>query len=163
MNSAHHIKDEVSAPFTGAPIITGRLPAHKKTACAEVLSRALRGKVLTGMDAVFGVSSTRLAAHVYHLESTHEWRFERGGKVVGCRDGRVVTITTYAMFDAIIARVMASGGAEWCAEVRRARSALRAKAGHAQKVAEKANADALKRRRAAHSLDQFDLFGEVMQ
>jgi hypothetical protein len=163
MNSAHRINDTAGAPSTGAPIITGRLPTRNATACAEVLSRVLSGEVLTGMDAVSGASTTRLAAHVGYLESQWGWWFERGSKVVGCSDGRVVTITTYAMSDATIARVMASGGKEWCAEVRCARTALRAKAEQAKKVAEKANADAIKRRRAAHSLDQFDLFGEVMQ
>jgi hypothetical protein len=121
----------------------------------------LSSEVLTGMDAVFDASTTRLAAHVGYLEAKHGWRIVRGSKVVGCRDGRVATIATYSLPDATIAMVMSAGGAEWCAAVRLARRALRTRDAHARALAAKANIVAAKRRRAAHSSGQFDLFGQA--
>ena len=56
-----------SATRQGAQILPFTFPARTNTACSEILARLLSGEVLTGMDGVFEVSTTRLAAHVHYL------------------------------------------------------------------------------------------------
>ena len=130
MQSAHPINDEAGAPGTGAHIVApGRWPVKRKTACAEVLADMLCGQTLTGMDAVFNVSTTRLAAHIGYLEGEYEWRFTRREKVIACTDGRTATIMTYRMEPSTILLAEAHGAAAWCAQVRAARAALRSGAG----------------------------------
>ena len=127
MNSAHPINDEAGAPGTGAYIVPpGRWPVKLKTACAEVLADLLYGQTLTGMDAVFNVSTTRLAAHIGYLESAYGWRFKRRDKVHSCSDGRTVTIMTYCLEPGTIRLANAQGAALWCIRVHIARAALRA-------------------------------------
>jgi hypothetical protein len=123
---------------------------RKTTVCAEVLCRTLNGETMTGMDAVFAASTTRLAAHIGYLETKYEWRFERGDKVVGCKDGRTQTITTYWLAPPAIERAMQCGGAAWCTSVRAARSAKRAQAAQAQVLAHRLNLARAARARNLH-------------
>lgn len=54
-------------------ILTGTFPARHNTVTAEVLSRLIRGKNLTGMDAVFCANSTRLSAVIFYLTEDYGW------------------------------------------------------------------------------------------
>ena len=68
MTRARPIKDEASAPGTGARIIaTGGYPAKPATVTAEVLARLLAGEKLTSLDGVRDASTTRLSAVVLLL------------------------------------------------------------------------------------------------
>ena len=152
MKNARSIKDKASAPGTGAAIVSsGHFPMRYATVCAEVLARALRGEVLTGMDAVFAASTTRLAAHIGYLEKDYGWSFERGNKAVGCKDGRVQTITTYWLAQSVIAHAMQRDGSVWCDSVRAARAEKRARAPQAQELAHRCNRAAQARNQAAQA------------
>ena len=142
-----------------AILAPGTLPKRKNTVIAEVLSAALTGEVLTGMDGVFNASTTRLAAHVGDIETRYGWIFSRRYKVMGCRDGRVVTIVEYSLAPEVIEAAMQAGAADWCKAVRVARLALRAQAAKAKAAAEKSNSAVAMRRRAVASHGQSDLFG----
>lgn len=152
MNSAHTINDDdAGAPGTGAHIVPpGRWPVKRKTACAEVLADLLDGIILTGMDAVFGVGTTRLAAHIGYLEGIYEWRFARRERVIACSDGRTATIMTYRLDPSTILLADALGAVAWCAQVRAARAALRNGAGSVTRA---------KRRGAVTAHDATDLTG----
>jgi hypothetical protein len=140
MKNARPIRDEASAPSTGSTIVSsGYLPIRKATVCAEVLCRTLNGEVLTGMDAVFAASTTRLAAHIGYLEDKYCWTFQRGNKVVGCKDGRVQIITTYWLSPSAIEHAAQRDSAVWCLSVRVARAAKRTQAAQAQELAQRFN------------------------
>ena len=141
MNSARPIKDEASAPGTGIRIMAiGSYPAKLATVTAEVLARLLAGERLTSLDGVRDASTTRLSAVVHYLQTDYGWPIEAAGKAAGCRDGRVSWVAEYALPAASIACAMAAGAAHWCADVRRARAALRAHAARASRYAERVNA-----------------------
>ena len=131
-----------SAKFT-AP---GRLPVRLGTVVAEVLARLLNHESLTSLDAVFDASTTRLAAVVFYLESDYRWTIERRDIAAGCKDGRVAWVTEYRLDPLTIEAAMAAAG-KWCADVRRARAALRRKATQAKQQATVANIAASARRR----------------
>lgn len=141
MENARPIKDEASAPGTGARIIaTGGYPAKLATVTAEVLARLLAGEKLTSLDGVREASTTRLSAVVHYLQAEYGWPIEATDKAAGCRDGRVSWVAEYAMPSASIACAMAAGAAAWCTDVRRARAVLRANAARASRYAERINA-----------------------
>jgi hypothetical protein len=133
-----------------AMVSSGSLPIRQNTVCAEVLCRALNGQVLTGMEAVFAASTTRLAAHIGYLETKYGWRFERDNKVAGCKDGRTVTITTYRLTPDAIEHAMQREAAAWCAGVSLARRAKRAQAEQAQVLAARLNQARAARMRQVH-------------
>ena len=142
MNSARPIKDEASAPGKGAPIVTpGAYPAKRATVTAEVLARLLAGERMTGLDAVTSASTTRLSAVVHYLKTDYGWTIERTDRAAGCRDGRMAWVRVYWLAPEVIAQAFTAGAAGWCAEVRRARLALRTKAAQARRAAERANAN----------------------
>jgi hypothetical protein len=150
LKGAHPMQDEAGVPNTGTVIVaSGTLPMRQATVCADVLCRALNGEVLTGMAAVFDASTTRLAAHVGYLEIQYAWTFKRGDTVVGCKDGRVQTITTYCLEPSVIEFAMQCGAAAWCAKVRAARTAKRAQAMQAQVMAARLNQARAARQRNA--------------
>jgi hypothetical protein len=152
MKNARPIKDEASAPGTGAAIVpSGSLPVKRATVTAEVLARLLAGERLTGLGAVTSASTTRLAAHVNYLQTEYGWHIERADKATGCRDGRVAYISVYWLTAATIASADAQN---WCCEVRRARMVLKTKAALAHLAAERANAI----RTALSTLAQRSLF-----
>lgn len=130
-----------SAYFTSdGPFASGNLPFRQNTALAEVLMRLLAGESLTGMDAVFDASTTRLAAKVFQLETSHGWKIERRTNAVACSDGRVSYVKVYYLNPQAIEAAMVTGAATWCAETRVARRELRAKAAKAKLEAQRANA-----------------------
>ena len=55
----------------GAQIMPFPLPVRTNTACAEILARLLSGQEITGMDAVFATSTTRLSAHIHYLSQNY--------------------------------------------------------------------------------------------
>lgn len=141
MEGARPIKDEASAPGTGNRIIaTGGYPAKQATVTAEVLVRLLAGEKLTSLDGVREASTTRLGAVVFYLRTEYGWPIEATDKAAGCRDGRVSWVAEYSLPPESIACAMASGTAAWCADVRRARAALRANAARASRHAARVNA-----------------------
>lgn len=140
MNSARSIKDEASAPGTGAPIVTpGAYPAKRATVTADVLARLLGCERMTGLDAVTDSSTTRLSAVVEYLTRKYSWTIERADKASGCKDGRVAWVSVYWLAPDVIAQALAAGAAAWCNDVRAARLHLRTKATLARRVAERAN------------------------
>ncbi len=133
-----------SAEFT-AP---GAYPVRLNTVTAEVLVRLLNYERLTGLEAVLDISTTRLAAVVCYLQSDYGWTIDRRDIANGCKDGRVSWVTEYYLNPLTIESAMAAGAGKWCAEVRRARAALRKKAAQAQRQAALANIAASARRHA---------------
>ena len=141
MKTPDPTKAESSALTTGAPIIAaGGLPAKLATVTSEVLARLLSGERLTGLEAVHDASTTRLAAFIHYLETAYGWTVERKEKVIGCKDGRVAFVSEYWIDPQVISLAMAANAVAWCAYVRAARSALRAKAAEARRQANRANA-----------------------
>ncbi|MDE2453191.1 MAG: hypothetical protein KGL43_06325, partial [Burkholderiales bacterium] len=112
---------------------SGALPTRKDTVRAEVLLRALMGEPQTGLAAVFGAHTTRLAAVVHALSKDYGWDFTKIDKTVATKDGRVEHIREYRLAPEVIAAAMRSGAATWCAEVKVARAALRRKADEAER------------------------------
>lgn len=159
MKNAHPIKDEVSAPGQSAPIVAspGTLPCRKNTVLAAVLCHLLADDKLTGLDAVFGAGTTRLAAVIHALTKDYGWTVERADKVVACKDGHVQTVAEYHLLPSIISDALRNGAAAWCGEVRAARAELRSQAAAAQRAAAQANAARNKRNRQNFAADQADL------
>lgn len=128
-----------SAPNSAKHTRPGRLPARLNTVIAEILSRLLEGKRLTGMEGVFTASTTRLAAVIHDLEKIHAWTVERDEIANGCNDGRTTTITRYWLDSGAIELARDAGAGEWCAKVQAARAALRRKAVEAKREAHRKN------------------------
>ena len=151
-------KNQASAPSTGAAIVTaaGRMPQRRNTAIAEILSRLLAGRRITGMEGVIEASTTRTSAHIGALKRSHRWTVQRSDKVNGNADGRTVWITEYWLDPVDIDISRKAGADEWCAQVRAARRALRAKAAEARRNAAQVNA----RRAGRPHPGQSDLFGD---
>ncbi len=125
----------------GAQIIApGALPAKLDTVTSEVLARLLNHERLTSLDAVSEASTTRLGGATFYLINHYGWPIEATSKAAGCRDGRVAWVSEYWLPVEIIARAMAAGAGQWCAQVRAARRARRALAAQARREAERANA-----------------------
>jgi hypothetical protein len=157
MENARPIKDEASAPGTGAAIVhPGTLPARQDTVTADVLARLLTGERLTGLDAVVDSSTTRLSAVVHRLESAYCWEIAREDRAAGCKDGRVAWVRVYFMARQVIALAAQAGAVAWCADVRRARAALRTEAAAARRAADRFNAS----RKTRPSLGQAGLFDD---
>lgn len=134
----------------------GRLPERQNTVIAELLANLLDGHHVTGMEAVFGMSSTRLSHHIWALGTDHGWYVDRRDKVVGTKDGRVQTISEYWLPLDAIESAMNHGAREWIAEVRRQRMALRRKAAEALREAERIELS--KRQSGFANPAQFGLF-----
>ncbi len=128
--------------------LTGIYPTRHNTVTAEVLCRLISGENLTGMDAVFGCSTTRLAAVIFYLSEKYGWAIDHVDIDVGTNDGRVVLIRAYFLTRAIIRGAFDAGALKFCRSVREARAKRRT---HATKA--KAEAD---RRNAARAAAKFD-------
>lgn len=140
MKNARPIKDEASAPGTGAQIVaSGGYPSKYATVTAEVLARLLAGERLTSLDAVGEASTTRLAAVVHYLAKHYGWDIEADERAAGCRDGRVSRISEYSLSAGTIAIAMTGNAAEWCSKVHHARAQLRTKATDAYGFAARLN------------------------
>lgn len=148
MKSARTTEVNAGAADQGAPIIhPGTLPARQDTVTADVLAHLLTGERLTGLDAVTDSSTTRLSAVVHRLQADYGWQIGREDRAAGCRDGRVAWVTEYHLSDETRRHALAAGAAEWCADVRRARAALRTEAANARSAADRANARQAARKR----------------
>ena len=134
----------------------GAFPSRHNTVTAEVLGRLINGENLTGMDAVFGCSTTRLSAVIFYLSEEYGWTIDHVDIDVGTNDGRVVLIRAYFLTRATIRRAFDAGALAFCRSVRDARAKRRKHAPKARSIAEKRNAA-----RAAAKFDpnQTSLFG----
>ena len=143
-------KDQTdNAPdFKANAVFIGAFPTRRNTVTAEVLSQLLKGENLTGMDAVYCASTTRLSAVVEHLEKTHGWKIDRVDIDVGTNDGRVPVVKVYYLSRPTIRRAFDAGALAFCQSVTEARAKTR-------KHASKAKAEAAKRN-AARAAAKFD-------
>ncbi len=146
------VKDQTNQTVDCRP---GRFPARRNTVIAEALAHLLDGYRVTGMEVVFGMSSTRLAHHIHALGKNHDWTIQRCDKVVGCSDGRVQKISEYWLEPDVIETAMALGAREWITSVRKARAALRKKSEEARRRA--AAVEAVRKRQPPPG--QLGLFG----
>lgn len=137
-----------AADFKANAVFIGAFPTRRNTVTAEILSRLLRGENLTGMDAVYCASTTRLAAVVEYLENNYNWKIDRVDIDVGTNDGRVAVIRAYFLSRPTIRRAFDAGALEFCRSVKEARAKTR-------KHASKAKAEAAKRN-AARAAAKFD-------
>jgi hypothetical protein len=149
-------EENPSAPNSAKHTRPGRLPDRLNTARADLLRRLLEGERVTGMDAVFRCSTTRLSAVIFDLENTYGWYVLRDDHVVGCKDGRTATIARYWLDSEAIERARAAGADHWCAEVKAARAELRRKAAEAEREAARRNE--LRRMRPKIIAEQRELF-----
>ncbi len=134
----------------------GAFPTRHNTVTAEILARLIGGENLTGLDAVYCASTTRLAAVVDYLGTSYGWTIDRVDMDVGCNDGRVAVVRAYYLNRATIRRAFDAGALEFCRSVKDARAKTRK---HANKA--KAEADRRNAARIAARLDpnQGSLFG----
>ena len=134
--------------FISNTIFTGGFPTRRNTVTAEVLCRLIQGENLTGMDAVYCASTTRLAAVVDYLEKAYGWMIDRVDIDVGCADGRVAVVCAYYLNRATIRRAFDAGALAFCQSVKEARAKTR-------KHGSKAKAKAAMRN-AARAAAKFD-------
>ena len=134
--------------FIAIAVFIGGFPTRRNTVTTEVLCRLICGENLTGMDAVYCASTTRLAAVVEYLEKAHGWKIDRVNVDVGTADGRVTVVKAYYLNRATIRRAFAAGALAFCQSVKEARAKTR-------KHASKAKAEAAKRN-AARAAAKFD-------
>ena len=106
-------------------------PTRRATVTAEVLCRLLEGEILTGMSAVRGCNTTRLAAVVHYLSENYAWTIDRVDVAVGTSDGRVPTIAAYYLPREVIRKAFDSGALAWCRSVKSARETVRKNAARA--------------------------------
>lgn len=141
MKTPKSTKAELSVPAKGVSIINdGTFPAKCATVTAEVLARLLGHERLTGLESVHDASTTRLSAVVHYLAESYGWHITAEDKIFGCRDGRVSWVSEYHLPPKTIARAMADGAGDWCANVRKARAALCPKAAQDCRKAQALNA-----------------------
>jgi hypothetical protein len=126
----------------------GTFPVRHNTVTSEVLRRLLNGEHLTGMDAVFGCSTTRLAANIHYLSKKYYWNVDHVDIDVGTNDGRVAMVRAYFLPRASIRRAFDAGALEFCRSVNEARAKRRK---HAPKAKAEAN-----RRNAARAAAKFN-------
>ena len=108
---------------------TGKFPKLLNTVRAEVLSRMIGGEHLTGMDAVFDMSTTRLAPVIHELIHRYHWDVRKADRTVNTKDGRVTEICAYYLPETVVDAAMAAGGYEFCQGVLDARRRLRSARG----------------------------------
>jgi hypothetical protein len=134
--------------FIANAVFIGGFPTRRNTVTAEILSRLISGENLTGMDAVYCASTTRLAAVVEYLEKNYSWKIDRVDIDVGTNDGRVAVIRAYFLSRPTIRRAFDVCALKFCQSVKEARAKTR-------KHASKAKAEAAKRN-AARAAAKFD-------
>jgi hypothetical protein len=118
----------------------GTFPARQNTVTAEVIARLISGESLTGMDAVYCASTTRLAAVVDYLEKCYGWVIDRLDVDVDTKDGRIAVIRTYFLSRASIRRAFDAGALKFCRSVTSERAKLRAAAHEVKAEAKRRNA-----------------------
>lgn len=112
MKNAPITHSNESAP-TSRNYTAGILPTRTNTVTASVLAYLLENHSPTGMEAVFKMSTTRLAAVIHYLEQRYGWHIERNEIVTGTSDGRIATITVYWLSQATILRAFEFGARDW--------------------------------------------------
>ncbi len=85
----------------------------------------LKAARLSGMDAVFDASTTRLAVFIHSLKRKHRWDIDHTDEVIPTSDGRVTEIRRYHLSQDVIDTAMQAGGREFCESVADARAKLR--------------------------------------
>jgi hypothetical protein len=145
-----------TADFIRATLSSGTFPARHNTVTADVLCRLLNGENLTGMDAVIGCSTTRLAAVIHYLAGKYAWVADHVDIEVGTNDGRIAAIRTYFLPRHVIRKAFDTGALAFCRSVKAARAATRKNAAKAKEDAHKRNAA---RSAANRDLFQGSLFG----
>lgn len=126
--------DELKAGALDSAII-GHFPERRNTLQAEVLARLLTGERLTGLDAVAGLNTTRLASAVHIMRSKFGWPIKSREFSVGCGDGRVERVCEYFMQPETISAAMATGAGQFIDDVLAQRAALRQDAPKAKREA----------------------------
>ncbi len=134
----------------------GTFPTRLNTVTAEVLGRLLEGESLTGMDAVFGCSTTRLAAVIHYLTGEYAWAVDHVDMEVGTNDGRMTVIRAYFLPRAVIRKAFDAGALAFCRSVKAARAATRKDAAKAKEEAHRRN---VARSAASRDVFQGSLFG----
>ena len=129
-----------TADFKSNAVFIGGFPTRHNTVTAEVLSRLINGENLTGMDAVFSASTTRLSAVIFYLNEAYGWAIEHVDMDVGTNDGRVAVIRAYFLTRATIRRAFDAGALPFCQSVKEARAKTRKHASKAKAEAAKRNA-----------------------
>ncbi len=128
---------ESSAAVESALIFS--YPQRLASACAEVLARLLAGEVMTAADTLGEAGTMRAAAHVHYLSDRYGWPIESDERATGCTDGRTAIVAAYRLPADCIHAARAAGAGAWCALVRKARAALRAKSADAYRRADAIN------------------------
>ena len=134
----------------------GTFPTRLNSVTAEVLGRLLEGESLTGMDAVFGCSTTRLAAVIHYLTGEYAWAVDHVDMEVGTNDGRMTVIRAYFLPRAVIRKAFDAGALAFCRSVKAARAATRKDAAKAKEEAHRRN---VARSAASRAVFQGSLFG----
>lgn len=98
----------------------GTLPHRVNTVVADTLALLIEGRAITGMEAVFEQSTTRLAAYVYYLKSAYGWPVKCSSFVVGTKDGRVVEVARYWLPIAVREAALNAGARAWIELVKEA-------------------------------------------
>ena len=140
-NAGHaKVQTDNASDFKTNPVRIGSLPTRHNTVTAEVLCRLINGENLTGMDAVYCASTTRLAASINYLSDKYSWTIERVDIDVGTADGRVTVVKAYYLSRATIRRAFDAGALSFCQSVKEARAKTRKHASKAKAEAAKSNA-----------------------
>lgn len=157
MSNARRPEKIEAAGAQGDTAIVGTFMARRNTVRAEILARLLNGERLTGLDAVTGCSTTRLAPVIHALRTMYGWSIDSHEHDVGCRDGRVSEVAAYFMSHQNILSAFNAGASDFIKSVFEQRKARRKQAPKARREAERRNtARALARQR--HHPWQGDLF-----
>lgn len=127
----------------------GTLPCRVNTVTAGVLAYALEGRTSTGMAAVSGHSTTRLAAFICYLAKKYNWTFETCSRFEGTKDGRETPISVYWLSQGTIAAAFDAGAREWIERVKEASASRR-------KQAAKCKASAAAKNKAMRSRRDID-------
>ena len=130
------------APHTKATpsSINFTFPKRLTTVMAEVYAQLLKGRVLTGLDAVKTASTTRLSAVIHRLRREYGLPIISTPQSVGCDDGRLTTVDAYFLPPWFIDLVMATPmGRDFVAKVTLARLSKRAHSAKAKREAARRN------------------------
>ncbi|TAK87080.1 MAG: hypothetical protein EPO09_18985 [Aquabacterium sp.] len=119
----------------GDTAIVGIFPGRRNTLQSEVLARLLLSERLTGLDAVAGLNTTRLASAVHILRTKFEWPIKRHDFSVGCGDGRVEQVCEYYLSTEAISAASRAGADEFVPDVLKQRSERRKEAPKAKREA----------------------------
>ena len=118
----------------------GRLPKCVNSVRADALALMLQAHLITGMDAVFLLATTRLSAAVCALQQTHGWTIERHVIDAGTSDGRIAPIKAYWLPQSTIKQAYDAGAAKWITSVKAASADRRKLAPQCKKKATQRNA-----------------------